>query len=82
MDLDVVGRPLAEAETLLRAADIKYTTTVSRPTRDFFKIEEQALYVVRQQLQPDGTFKAETLLLKCPSRYEEEPEEVFAKANQ
>ncbi len=57
MDLDVVGRPLAEAETLLRAADIKYTTTVSRPTRDFFKIEEHALYVVRQQLQPDGTLR-------------------------
>ncbi|MFN3332862.1 MAG: cytochrome c maturation protein CcmE [Caldilinea sp.] len=32
------------------------------------------------ELLPDGTFQAETLLLKCPSRYEEEPEEVYVEA--
>ena len=36
--------------------------------------------IIEGKLQPDGSFLAETLLLKCPSRYEEEPEEVFVKA--
>ena len=44
--------------------------------------QRAASAIIEGSLQPDGTFKAETLLLKCPSRYEEEPEEVFAKANQ
>ena len=44
--------------------------------------QRAASAIIEGALQPDGTFKAETLLLKCPSRYEEEPEEVFAKANQ
>lgn len=43
--------------------------------------QRAASAIIEGQLQPDGTFKAETLLLKCPSRYEEEPEEVYAKAN-
>jgi cytochrome c-type biogenesis protein CcmE len=36
--------------------------------------------IIEGELQPDGTFLAETLLLKCPSRYEEEPEEVFVES--
>jgi cytochrome c-type biogenesis protein CcmE len=31
-------------------------------------------------LLADGSFQADTLLLKCPSRYEEEPEEVFVRS--
>ena len=30
--------------------------------------------IVEGEIQPDGTFKADNLLLKCPSRYEEAPE--------
>jgi len=37
---------------------------------DLLKDEAQA--IVRGQLQEDGTFLAEELLLKCPSRYAEE----------
>lgn len=37
--------------------------------------------IIEGKLQPDGSFLAETLLLKCPSRYEEEPEEVYVKSN-
>ena len=37
--------------------------------------------IIEGQLLADGTFKADTLLLKCPSRYEEEPEEVFVEAS-
>ena len=36
--------------------------------------------IIEGKLQPDGSFLAETLLLKCPSRYEEEPEQVYAKS--
>ncbi len=36
--------------------------------------------IIEGQLLEDGNFQADTLLLKCPSRYEEEPEEVFAEA--
>jgi cytochrome c-type biogenesis protein CcmE len=42
--------------------------------------QRAASAIVEGELLADGTFKAETLLLKCPSRYEEAPEEVFAKA--
>ncbi|MCX6040131.1 MAG: cytochrome c maturation protein CcmE [Caldilinea sp.] len=36
--------------------------------------------IIEGELLPNGTFQAETLLLKCPSRYEEEPEEVFIES--
>lgn len=36
--------------------------------------------IIEGELLPDGTFQAETLLLKCPSRYEEEPEEVYVES--
>lgn len=52
----------------------------SGPRPDNF--QRAASAIVEGELLPDGTFQAETLLLKCPSRYEEEPEEVFVKANQ
>ena len=42
--------------------------------------QRAASAIVEGELLADGTFKAETLLLKCPSRYEEAPEEIFAKA--
>lgn len=42
--------------------------------------QRAASAIVEGELLPDGTFQAETLLLKCPSRYEEDPEEVFAES--
>ncbi len=42
--------------------------------------QRAASAIVEGELMPDGTFQAETLLLKCPSRYEEEPEEIEVKA--
>lgn len=52
----------------------------SGPRPDNF--QRAASAIVEGELLADGSFQAETLLLKCPSRYEEEPEEVFARANQ
>ena len=51
---EVVGRPLAEAESLLRAANIEFDTEVTRPTRHVFPVDEKCLYVVRQQVLADG----------------------------
>ncbi len=42
--------------------------------------QRAASAIVEGELLPSGAFQAETLLLKCPSRYEEEPSEVFVKA--
>ncbi len=42
--------------------------------------QRAASAIVEGELLPDGTFEAETLLLKCPSRYEEEPEEIFVES--
>lgn len=42
--------------------------------------QRAASAIVEGELLADGTFQAETLLLKCPSRYEEEPEEIFVQS--
>lgn len=48
------------------------------PRPDNFARASEA--IIEGQLLADGSFQADTLLLKCPSRYEEEPEEVFVEA--
>ncbi len=42
--------------------------------------QRAASAIIEGEMLPDGSFQADTLLLKCPSRYEEEPEKVFAEA--
>ncbi|MCB0045769.1 MAG: cytochrome c maturation protein CcmE [Caldilineaceae bacterium] len=42
--------------------------------------QRAASAIVEGELLPSGAFQADTLLLKCPSRYEEEPEEVFVES--
>lgn len=42
--------------------------------------QRAASAIIEGELLPDGSFQAETLLLKCPSRYEEEPEEIYVEA--
>lgn len=36
--------------------------------------------IVEGELMPDGTFRADNLLLKCPSRYDESPEVTHVEA--
>lgn len=43
--------------------------------------QRAASAIVEGEYLPNGAFQAETLLLKCPSRYEEEPEEIFVEAS-
>ncbi len=42
--------------------------------------QRAASAIVEGSLSTEGVFVAESLLLKCPSRYEEAPEEIFVKA--
>jgi len=55
--VDVIGRPLAEAEAMLQAGKIPYTVVRTYPTRDFFKVDEDCLYIVRQKIIDDGTLQ-------------------------
>lgn len=42
--------------------------------------QRAASAIIEGELKADGSFEAQTLLLKCPSRYEEEPEEIHVEA--
>ena len=42
--------------------------------------QRAASAIVEGEMLADGTVQADTLLLKCPSRYEEEPEEIYVEA--
>jgi cytochrome c-type biogenesis protein CcmE len=48
------------------------------PRPDNFQRAAEA--IIEGELLPSGEFQADTLLLKCPSRYEEDPEEVFVQS--
>lgn len=52
---DVLGRPAEDAFRLLAAANVKYTTELTRPTRNFFSVDEARLYVVRVFICPDDS---------------------------
>ncbi len=48
------------------------------PRPDNFQRAAEA--IVEGTMLPDGSFQANDLLLKCPSRYEEEPEEIHVQS--
>jgi cytochrome c-type biogenesis protein CcmE len=48
------------------------------PRPDNFQRAAEA--IAEGELLPDGSFKANDLLLKCPSRYEEAPEEIHLES--
>ena len=54
MALDVMALPWEVAEQQLREANISYETEITRSTRNFFPVDEDRLYVVRQCQQADG----------------------------
>lgn len=55
MTVDVVGIPLHAAKLRLQEAGMPYKVEVTRPTRDYFKIDESCPYVVRECVCADGT---------------------------
>ena len=54
------------------------TIVFKGPRPDNFHRAAEA--IVEGELLADGTFQADNLLLKCPSRYDEEPEEIYVEA--
>ncbi|WP_462333069.1 PASTA domain-containing protein [Schwartzia sp. (in: firmicutes)] len=52
--LDVTGRPLDEAESLLKAAGLSYVVDITRSTHHKFSVDETRLYVVRQKAVPEN----------------------------
>lgn len=42
--------------------------------------QRAASAIIEGEMMADGVFKADTLLLKCPSRYEESPEEIYVES--
>ena len=55
MTPDILARPLAEAEAMLREAGRSWQMEITRPTRDFFKTDPTCLYVARVREPGDGT---------------------------
>lgn len=68
---DVIGRSWEEAEVLLREAALPYSTDLARPTKHFFPVDENQLYVIRGRYAPDGTLGL-TLAAKALKRPEPE----------
>ena len=51
---DIIALPWEEAEALLQKAGRPYEWEITRPVRDFFKTDEQRLYVLRVQERGQG----------------------------
>ncbi len=51
---DILGLPWREAEVMLKNTGTAYRSNLTRPTRDFFKTDEELLYVIRAKSGEDG----------------------------
>ena len=67
---DVLGRPAEEAYRILLEAGVKYTTELTRPTRNFFPVDEARLYVVRAINCPDHSCRLTLAAKQTKSREE------------
>ena len=67
---EILGRPAEEAEALLRAAGVSFTTELTRPTRSFFPVDEAKLYVVRAVAGPDRSCRLTLAAKQTKSREE------------
>lgn len=56
-NIDVIGRLLSEAESVLQQYHVGYTVERTRPGRDFFPIDESRLYVVKQVEDEQGVLR-------------------------
>lgn len=53
--MDTVAQCLSLVRKELDENNIKYRISISRPTRTVSTLDEDSLYVIRQQLDQDGT---------------------------
>ena len=51
---DIIGMPWELAKDLLNQANIRYNSVITYPTKNFFPLEDNGYYVIRQKLLGDG----------------------------
>lgn len=56
-NIDVIGRLLSEAESILRQSHVDYTVEWMRPGRDFFPLDDSRQYVVKQVEGENGKLR-------------------------
>ena len=76
MDMTVRDRFVELWEKYFNGAELPIVFYGPRPDN----FQRTASAIVEGELLENGSFEAETLLLKCPSRYEEDPEEVYVES--
>ena len=54
--VDTVAQCLSAVKEQLDKVNIKYTISRTLPTRDLEKLDENCLYVIRQQIDIDGVY--------------------------
>lgn len=54
--MDTVAQSLSLVRKELDESKKKYRISLSRPTRTVSTVEEDCLYVIRQQIDADGTY--------------------------
>lgn len=55
--MNAVGRRFEVVKNELIVANCQYTVENTLPTRDFFKVDEDNLYVIRQKEMEDGSWQ-------------------------
>lgn len=54
--MDIVGLPLSYAIDKLAEKNYRYKIERTVPTRDYFKVDGEKCFVIRQQRLEDGSF--------------------------
>nr|WP_092068263.1 hypothetical protein [Dendrosporobacter quercicolus]NSL47026.1 hypothetical protein [Dendrosporobacter quercicolus DSM 1736]SDL73135.1 hypothetical protein SAMN04488502_101678 [Dendrosporobacter quercicolus] len=54
--MDVLAQPLLTAKHKLSELNCQYTIKITRPTRSFFTVADDSLYVIRQRIDPEGVY--------------------------
>lgn len=55
--VDTIARCLSVVIPELEQSNIKYNISLTRPTRDVSKLDEESLYVIRQQIDSEGIYQ-------------------------
>ena len=55
--MDTVAQSLAAVSKKLDEESIRYTVSMTRPTRDTSNLDKDCLYIIRQQIDADGVYQ-------------------------
>lgn len=54
--IDTVGRSLCAVEKQMVELNAKYTVITTHPTRQVSSLQKDSFYIIRQQVDSDGTY--------------------------